>query len=224
MFVGPATFRVRGGDLVQDETSDQDALGLFRDLAFFGGPLRTAAPERRVSPRQWRVLRDGAGPTRAVTRESDASGAPSLRMDLASAASARLAWELDADARESTRLTVLLAVRPRHAGPGGAPLPDTRDARVHVAVDGVPGAEAWVSADPTGAAAGAPGAPRAVSFSLPPGWARSMAPGAEVVLRFETDALEAAGAVVWFAGLAFGSSGAGAPSLPTAPVLPRDGR
>jgi len=86
-----------------------------------------------------------------------------------------------------------------------------------------------VSADPSGAAAAAPGAPRAVTFSLPPGWARSVAPGSEVVLRFETDAAEAAGAVVWFAGLAFGSSGAGAspvpaPSLPAAPVLPRDGR
>jgi hypothetical protein len=190
--VGPASVVVSATGV---RTSGRAAATLFRDLEFFGGPLRRGSLDRDVSVPLWRIKSSGGGgPRGALARASDAEGLPAVRLDLAPGESARLAWLPDGAALVADRLEVRLEVRSGATGPGrgGASSAETGPrGRLSVSVPGVPGATASAEAAPASEGA------RRLTLPLAAGWASA---GRETEIVFT-----AADAPVraWFTGAVF---------------------
>ena len=189
----------------------------FRDLEFFGGPLRRLGDEVRVGCRRWRIVEEGTGasaPRLARARRSEMGGAPAIRFEFDAGDEARVAWPADAPAYGARRVEVRFRARSAtSSGPGVA------SPTVRVRLEGVPGAEGFVSFDTTPAgtpAAGTPAAgepamggesPRLLRALLPLPASFADAPSGlrDLVLSFT---VEGGSSTVWFESVVFLEVGA----------------
>ncbi len=229
--VGPAVLVLGASGRGDVPAAAIDAMA-FRDLEFFGGPLRRMGDEVRVGCRRWRILEEGAaapsGPARssagaggrlARARRSEMGGAPAIRFDLEGGDVGRAAWPADAQAYGARRVEVRFRALPAASlsGPEGAPPPEGARRAIRVRLEGVAGAEGLVTladapADPSAPGAtgspNGPGAPRLLRALLPlPASFRDAPPSglADLVLSWSA---EGGSSTVWFESVVFLDVGA----------------
>lgn len=213
----PATGVPGGGGGGRAGPGSSDAAidaGAFRDLEFFGGPLRRMGDEVRVGCRRWRILADAAEPAApsdgssaaprpvrlAGARRSEMGGAPAIRFDFDGGDVGRVAWPADAPAYGARRVEVRFRAIPAASATGGP-------ATVRVRLEGVPGAEGSVPLDAPPASAADGEAPRLLRAILPlPASFRDAPSGlSDLVLSF---GVEGGPSTVWFESVVFLEVGA----------------